>query len=155
MYLVLFSMLYISCSNAQKSESFDEKSYLLLCKCKFKNYDYVITYRNNADSSLYLRKFYNDSGYKNLFAVAYFKNDKFNGPNSVYSLFDGTLFKKGQYVNDLEEGVFYQYANGRVVKIERYENGKLSGFTEYYNLKGQLKKKVLYKNNQEVYVKRY
>lgn len=140
---------------AQSVNIYNEANYAFYCKCKFKQYDYVITLRHKYDSSLYLRKFYVDSNYKKLFIVSYFKKDTMNGPLISYDLFDGTISEKGQYLDNKRVGSFYNYNESKLRSIERYKDGKLSGISEYYNSKGKLKKKILYKDNIEVSVKKF
>lgn len=155
--LICLLALNLSLNNchAQTANIYNEANYAFYCKCKFKQYEFVITLRHKLDTSLYLRKFYIDSNYKKLFIVSYFKRDAINGPLISYDFFDGTISEKGQYLDNKKVGTFYHYKESKLLSIERYKDGKLSGISEYYNSKGKLKKKILYKDNIEVYVKKF
>ena len=79
--------------------------------------------------------------------ISNYTNGKLNGPYLEFSN-RGQIEKKVNYLNNVYDGLFATYKNGRAEKEVIYQNGKLNGPYKEYDKRGNLQKVSNYTNDQ-------
>lgn len=78
--------------------------------------------------------------------VTSFDEGLFTGP---FIEFDerGRLMKQANYINNVFDGLYGEFKNGRPIKKIMYSKGKINGFIREYNNKSKVIKESNYKDN--------
>lgn len=105
-------------------------------------------FKSNLQDGIWIA--YIDSSFKKPLQIVTVISKKFNGP--FYEIGnDGSVWKKGQYVNGQKMGEFvYFNSNGTISEKENYINGKLFGKVQKFNSHGSLVLEQLYDSVQGI-----
>lgn len=94
-------------------------------------------YKNNLREGTWLSYDYDEENNVTIKKMRTFKNDKKNGKYIFY--IKGKIRDKGQYVNDLKEGVWKTYhVTGELESIGKYKNGKKEGLWKRYYMRSAI-----------------
>lgn len=104
--------------------------------------DEHIVYNLKNDETIIKKYFSNEK----IYSISIKKQDSLD-----YKMFNnkGELKEEGSRYKNLYNGERKRFSNGRLIQLNNYENGKLTGLYEYYNSEGNISVRGHYKNDNK------
>ena len=133
------------------SAQFDESNYIKVSQGtdpENADHQYVITYKNNQNSTYRLKKVYRDSSYTEIISKSFYKDSLQQGPFLIYS--KGKMVLQGSYKNGKWDGERLTYLNEKLLQRAYYKEGVRIGTWEEYYAQGVLRSKITFDNTGKV-----
>lgn len=133
------------CTQVSTNCKYDISSYYLYSRGGDKQFPFVFSYRNVKDSNCSYKEIYFDSAYTKLISKSFFYNNVANGPYVSYS--NGKLFIEANFKNGKIDGKRITYEDGRVSREAYFKDGIKIGLWIEYNKFGKIIRRTKYDNS--------